>query len=120
MWIIRYGLLNGGGIAESMRFIAFTNDNLDRYFIRWIYDVSFFIAIPVIFLNIIFGIIIDTFKELRDEKNNMYDDMQNICYICGIERLVFDKEADGFENHIERDHQLWNYIEFLFYLNTKD
>lgn len=30
--------------------------------------------------------------------------MKNICFICSIDRDQFDRYADGFENHIERDH----------------
>ena len=40
----------------------------DTFSKRVIYDLSFYIIINVIWLNIIFGIIIDTFAELRDEK----------------------------------------------------
>ena len=84
----------------------------------------FFSIITVIFLNIIFGIIIDTFAELRDEKNAMTEDMNSKCklkinltnigYICGLDRYQFEKNADGFKNHIDRDHDLWNY--FIFYI----
>ncbi len=62
----------------------------------------------------------DSFKALRDEKTSMYEDMKNKCFICGLERYTFDKYADGFYNHIERDHQLWNYLYYLFYLENKD
>lgn len=56
-------------------------------------------VIKLAFLNIIFGIIIDTFagififqylKELRDRRNKMEEDMRNICFICGLDRGVFD------------------------------
>ena len=33
-----------------------------------IYDLSFFIIVTTIGLNIVFGIIVDTFSELRDER----------------------------------------------------
>ena len=36
--------------------------------LRLLYDVSFFILITTIGLNIVFGIIVDTFSELRDER----------------------------------------------------
>ena len=34
--------------------------------------------------------------------------------------IQFDKNADGFENHIRRDHKLWNYLYFLYSLKKKD
>lgn len=36
--------------------------------LRLFYDVSFFIIVTTIGLNIVFGIIVDTFSELRDER----------------------------------------------------
>lgn len=35
---------------------------------RFFFDVTFFIIVTTIGLNIVFGIIVDTFSELRDEK----------------------------------------------------
>lgn len=32
----------------------------------------------------------------------------------------FEKNADGFEIHIKRDHHLWDYIYFIYYVKTKD
>ncbi len=28
--------------------------------------------------------------------------------------------GDGFDAHIDRDHRLWNYIYYIYYLKTKD
>ena len=39
-----------------------------------------------ILLNVIFGIIIDTFAELREKSSMQYEDMKNVCYICGLKR----------------------------------
>lgn len=36
--------------------------------LRILFDISFFIIITTIGLNIVFGIIVDTFSELRDER----------------------------------------------------
>ena len=46
--------------------------------------------------------------------------MNNKCYICGLDRYVFEKNADGFTNHIERDHQCWNYLYYVYYVTNKD
>ena len=47
------------------------------------FDFSFFVLINIVLLNIIFGIIIDTFGELRDQRNELEDEILNKCYICG-------------------------------------
>lgn len=38
------------------------------YIGRFFYDLTFYLLINVLWLNIIFGIIVDSFAELRDEK----------------------------------------------------
>ena len=40
-------------------------------FARLIYDLSFFIIVITIGLNLVFGIILDTFGELRSKKVNL-------------------------------------------------
>jgi hypothetical protein len=51
-----------------------------------IYDASFFMIVITILLNIIFGVIIDSFAQLRGLKSKRDDDIKNICFICDIER----------------------------------
>ena len=47
----------------------------DFHLYKAIFDVTFFIIITTIGLNIIFGIIVDTFSELRDNKVSGDDKM---------------------------------------------
>ncbi|ELU07681.1 hypothetical protein CAPTEDRAFT_189050 [Capitella teleta] len=54
-------------------------------------DLSFFIIISTILLNIVFGIIVDTFAELRDSK--------------------------GFERHVKQEHNQWAYVFFMLHLD---
>lgn len=53
---------------------------------RIMYDMSFFIVLIVIVLNLVFGVIIDTFGDLRTERNEKDDILRNTCFICGLER----------------------------------
>lgn len=85
---INYGFRSGGGIGDKLQFISFGDGKESRYYVEWIYSFAFFWFINIIFLNIIFGIIIDTFAELRDEKNRMDEDMKNKCYICNLDRYT--------------------------------
>ena len=57
---------------------------------------------------------------LRDAKKSREEDQQSNCFICNIERYQFDRFADGFDNHIERDHNMWYYVYYLVRLTTKD
>ena len=50
---------------------------------RVVYDMLFFFIIIIIVLNLIFGVIIDTFADLRSEKQNKEEILKNTCFICG-------------------------------------
>ena len=58
-----------------------------------IYQLTFFILFTTIGLNVIFGIIVDTFSELRDLKWLAEKDMRSTCFICS--RDSYDFESAG-------------------------
>eukprot|EP00298_Acanthocystis_sp_HF-20_P007147 c16810_g1_i1.p1 GENE.c16810_g1_i1~~c16810_g1_i1.p1 ORF type:complete len:154 (-),score=45.46 c16810_g1_i1:12-473(-) len=77
----------------------------------------------VILLNMISGIIIDTFGAIRTKKQEIENDIKQKCFICGIEASVFDHYGDdegGFKAHISSAHNIWQYVYFLIYLREKD
>lgn len=59
---------------------------------RFMTDLIYFIFFGLLFGNIVSGIMIDTFAELRAKREEMQDDKKNKCYICGRSRgevLIF-------------------------------
>jgi len=85
MTIVNLGLLLGGGIGDYTEQIHYSE--VQRYIIMFILDISFFLLVKIILYNILFGIIIDTFAQLRQQRNDMDTDKKNKCYICDLERL---------------------------------
>jgi hypothetical protein len=69
LYVFNYGLRSGGGISDNTIPVDPMADNSGPYVAKFFFDVMFFMLINVISLNIIFGIIIDTFAELR-QKND--------------------------------------------------
>lgn len=59
--VVTYGLRNGGGIGETLSPTTYDDWNRPNYFLRFFYDLSYFLVIITIILNVIFGIIIDSF-----------------------------------------------------------
>ena len=68
----------------------------------------------------IFGIIIDTFAELRDMKSSIEDDIATCCFICGLESQDFEQAGKSFEHHITGEHDMWQYLYLLHHLRRKD
>ncbi|EGD74759.1 inositol 1,4,5-trisphosphate receptor type 3 [Salpingoeca rosetta] len=114
---LRFGLMNGGGLGEGLIPETFSWRDAG---LRVIFDLSFFILVTIVGLNVVFGIIVDTFSELRDEKYQIEDAMENECFICSIKSHEFDRYGKGFEHHIKHEHNMWNYLYFLLYLDQKD
>ena len=86
----------------------------------FLYDIIFFILIIVIGLNLVFGIIVDTFSELRDEKYSIDDDMHSVCFICSLPSYDFDRKGSGFIHHVKKEHNMWSYLLFAIYLSEKN
>ena len=57
------------------------------------YHVLFFIVVSTIGLNIIFGIILDTFNQLRGEQEAAEADMKGKCFICSRDSFEFEAHA---------------------------
>ena len=91
-----------------------------EYMSRMTFDMIFFIVIIIIMLNIVFGIVIDQFASLRDEKNINDYDRNSRCFICNIEKEEFQKEGLSFNNHKNLDHNQYNYLYYIIYLQYKD
>lgn len=56
---------------------------------RVIYDLLFYFIVIIIVLNLIFGVIIDTFADLRSEKQKKEEVLKTTCFICGERSIDF-------------------------------
>eukprot|EP00003_Mantamonas_plastica_P030793 TRINITY_DN775_c0_g1_i5.p1 TRINITY_DN775_c0_g1~~TRINITY_DN775_c0_g1_i5.p1 ORF type:complete len:329 (-),score=132.88 TRINITY_DN775_c0_g1_i5:134-1120(-) len=83
------------------------------------FSLSFFFIVIVIILNILFGIIVDTFAELRTARDWKKHDMTSKCFICDQDAQVFDRESNGFARHIAEEHPMFNYVHYLCFIKEK-
>jgi hypothetical protein len=110
-----FSITQGGGFADTAQFA------LDE---RIVLDLAFFIIVMTLLVNVLFGIIIDTFGSLRQKKMARKEATENYCFICGIDKLTFDRMENGthggFAKHVEMDHSMWNYLKFIIYIWEQD
>jgi hypothetical protein len=110
-----YGLIADGGAGDTLAYTLGLRG--------WVIDFLYYVVIMLIMLNIIFGIIIDTFSERRQEVAQNLKDTLNICFICGIDKRTFDRAGDGtdgFRVHTKSDHNMWNYLFFMIFIWEQD
>ena len=118
MFVMYWGLTNGGGIGEAM----VSSGNIAARPERIIFDLLFFVVVLVLELNVVFGIIIDTFSQLREEHRQRQEFINNKCLICNIQRSEFDASfakrgiQRGFQIHTKLEHYLWHYFWFIVHI----
>lgn len=66
-------------------------------------------------LNLIMYITHILFNQFRSEQ-----DKKNLCFICNIASHEFERRANGFDHHIQNDHNMWEYIYLSIYLDQID
>ncbi|XP_068602386.1 inositol 1,4,5-trisphosphate-gated calcium channel ITPR3 [Brachionichthys hirsutus] len=115
--VLNHGLRNGGGVGDVLRK---PSKNEPLFPARVIYDLLFYFIVIIIVLNLIFGVIIDTFADLRSEKQKKEEILKTTCFICGLERDKFDNKTVSFEEHIKLEHNIWNYLYFIVLVREKN
>jgi len=117
-----YGLRAGGGLGDIMSTTNFYTNTTSTsiYAGAFFIHLSFFIFIIVIVSKVVFGIILDSFGELRDDRQAIEEDIKSFCFICSIDNDEFQRKAYGFKHHSKFDHNVWHYFYFLVYLQLKD
>uniref|UniRef100_A0A8C2U8H2 Inositol 1,4,5-trisphosphate receptor n=1 Tax=Coturnix japonica TaxID=93934 RepID=A0A8C2U8H2_COTJA len=115
--VLNHGLRNGGGVGDILRK---PSKDESLFPARVVYDLLFFFIVIIIVLNLIFGVIIDTFADLRSEKQKKEEILKTTCFICGLERDKFDNKTVSFEEHIKEEHNMWNYLYFIVLVRVKN
>lgn len=90
------------------------------FYLQVFFQLAFWFIVITILLNVIFGIIIDSFGELRNNNLAIKHAMENSCFISGIDRFTLDTKGGGFVNHIKKHQNMWNYLYLIITLREKD
>ena len=81
---------------------------------RFTFDLIFFIVVPTLLINLIFGIIIDNFAERRAKSDKMRENQLSKCFVCG----KLDNDIDDFSQHTKYLHNCWDYVYYIGYLKS--
>ena len=108
-------------LESEIIYLGTTVKNEPNLFIaRFFYDMSYYILVTMIMGNVTFGLIVDSFGGLRDETYAYEKDKKDVCFICQLTRnRALIKNID-FNDHVNKDHNVWNYVDFLCYLHLYD
>ena len=90
---------SGGGLGDAL-----TPDNSGYkgyVFGRIAFDLIFWAIFNIITLNLVLGIIVDTFVQLRDERAKIEIDIHNTCFVCSLPSFSFE-QVGGFQTHVKK------------------
>ena len=110
---------NEGYISPELPF-PFVYGTLLARVLGTMYNVSYVILINLVLQSIISGLIIDTFSKLREENEEVLQDINDKCFVCSIDRDDFEQAGIPFHQHIREEHNMWHYVWFKVYLESKD
>ena len=105
------GVRSGGGIGDSLPLTSIKN--LYDFSLRYVGDFSFYIIVTLLILNMINGIIITTFSQIREENDKRTEELEDKCYICGKTKVEFKEAKLSFKYHVNEEHNYYTYLRFL-------
>ena len=119
-----YSQISGGGGAIR-GFMTELPRGDGKFMGRILYDSLFFVWVGIILMNIIGGLMLDTFGAMREEKNTKKVIMETQCFVCGMDRGAYEDiglppGSPSFVAHQESEHDKWLYVFFAAYLREKD
>ena len=113
------GLRARGGLGDSGERISFARYP-GHYAGRIITDDLFFFIIIIIMIDLVFGIVIEAFNVLGAKEQKQKNDVTNHCFICHINKATVEKNRQNFNEHREKRHNLWNYVDYMIFLKFGD
>ena len=87
---------------------------------RFAFDLIFFWLIEGIMLKIVYGMILDSFGELRQAHYLIEQDMANNCFICNVEKDECEKNNISFQEHCNEVHNVWDYAFYMITLRMQE
>ena len=67
-------------------------------------------------IDLVFGIILGTFSEMREKERIQVMDKYNHCFICHDTKAGVEKKDEDFNKYRESKHNLWNYVHYMLFL----
>jgi hypothetical protein len=115
--MFNYGI-RSGGIGDFSGYKSFSDTK--NYWGNFIFNWIFYFTIVLIMINIVNGIIVDTFQDLREQSSLKLDSLTNVCYICSLNRSKFEINGLNYTKHIKGEHNLLNYFHYLIKVKSAD
>lgn len=107
--------VDGGGLG-----IALANPQVTQslYFPRVLLDLIYFAIVVLVIRNIIGGVIVDAFGDMRVQKQQLDEELNQKCFICGCRRQLTESRGQGWSHHFLNEHSIFSYLAFVIYVSA--
>jgi hypothetical protein len=106
--LLSIGVRGGSGFGFPMKSI-----NENGYWSQFLLEWLFYFSIMLILLNIINGVIVDTFQSLRTLNEQLKDRLENYCEMCCLRRVKFESNGIDFYYHKTYQHNIEDYYQLF-------
>ncbi|GMI17805.1 hypothetical protein TrLO_g6323 [Triparma laevis f. longispina] len=115
-WLSMYIGIRKGDMGEALDVNTVSTSQW-----RVLYDLTFYMILGVLLFNMVTGIILDTFQQLRHDMEERNDIWENENFISGIKRAQYEELGPeyNFKTLCDHDQHLWNYFFFIVYVRQK-
>ena len=110
--ILGWGFING-----SVDFANIKSIKDPTYWDHFAFSWAYYFLISIVMVNIINAIIVDAFQDTRLETNKKKESIMNNCYICSLNRTIFEIKGIKFDDHISKEHKVIDYVLYLIRLS---
>ena len=114
IYLFNYGI-RGGGLPFNIKILE-----QEGFWGEFIFNWIFYFILILVILNIASGIIVDKFQDLREKNDELYEEKENVCFICSLHRSNFEIKGIDFEYHQQHEHNIGNYFHYLMKINRTD
>ena len=94
--------------------------NNKEYFKKYLIDITFYFLVMVLIFNVIFSLIIDGLTQLREKMKIRRKNIKEFCFVCGIQKYVFEIKGNGWLNHYKYEHNIFAYLYYVIELQQKE
>jgi hypothetical protein len=116
-FVLHMGFLSGAGIPGDgvLADEGFIGYNDGTGFAKMLFDLAFWVIVTICIVNMVFGIMLDTFAALREQHDESSDLLSNYCFVCCLHRAEFPS-LKQFVRHQDTEHNLLDYVYFITYV----
>jgi len=119
-WNCFFVVLHKSLLRQGTEYVGGDYDvNVDDNQERVMLGTLFYLIFGVLFLSMFVGEIISGYLDLSRQKHEKLLHMNNECFVCGLQRTEFSWDPKAFDNHVQHEHNMWNYLYMMLHVGNK-